>query len=182
MAPAWLDDVQRSAEISSCDLAGDPEHDRVGCPVCDVYRYELRRVWDDTQPLIGWCALNPSTADGMVDDASTTRMMRFTELWGGGGMVLRNAFALRARNPKRLREHPDPVGPRNVEFLMGAAAGDEAFTVCAWGAYDSPRLYRVARMLQLMGVELRALGFTKHGQPRHPLYLPYAAGLVPYEF
>jgi hypothetical protein len=160
---ARLDIKQRSAVISECG----------------TYRYELRRVWDESKPLVGWVLLNPSTADAESDDATLRRCMGFAAAWGAGGVVLRNLFALRARDPRRLAQHPDPVGPDNDEHLARAARED-VLTVCGWGARQGSRPFEVVSMLRGHGARLRCLGTTKGGQPRHPLYLPASASLVPY--
>jgi len=38
----------------------------------------------------------------------------------------------------------------------------------------------VEAMLRGAGHELSALGVTKHGHPKHPLYIPYAQQPVPW--
>jgi hypothetical protein len=89
----------RTAEISQCDTANEPGHDRAACPVCEVYRYELRRVWDAQLGLACWVMLNPSTADANEDDPTIRRCVNFARTWGYGGIVVRNLFALRATDP-----------------------------------------------------------------------------------
>jgi hypothetical protein len=37
----------------------------------------------------------------------------------------------------------------------------------------------VMRLLAALRLRALAFGMTKHGHPRHPLYLPYAAALAP---
>lgn len=145
-----------------------------------VYRYTLSRWWDRapgwqrTPPAV-WIMLNPSTADALVDDATTRRVMGFTRSWGFSGAVVLNLFALRARNPRRLVEAPDPVGPRNDRIIRDAtpAAG---VVVAGWGAHPLA-VDRAAQVRELIAQPLMCLGRTKAGHPRHPLYLPHTATL-----
>jgi hypothetical protein len=50
---------------------------------CEQYRYELRRVWDESAPLVLFIGLNPSTADGSSDD-NTSRVC----IKSGGAMAV----------------------------------------------------------------------------------------------
>ena len=63
---------------------------------------------------------------------------------------------------------PEPVGPENDAWLarLGADAG---IRVAAWGV-DGSHLGRDAAALALIP-DLRCLGLTKDGFPRHPLRL-----------
>lgn len=140
-----------------------------------VYRYELRRIWGDPNHLVGWIMLNPSTADATADDPTIRRCVGFARDWGYGGIVVRNLFALRATDPAVLKTHPEPIGPENNYWLLSGST--DALTVCAWGVHGAlgGRAIRVLRLLGAGGVQLRHLGLTKAGHPRHPLYLPKTA-------
>jgi hypothetical protein len=95
-----------------------------------------------------------------------------------------NLYALRATDPRGLVGVVDPVGPENDEhlFRMSRVA---ARTVVAWGAWPGPDQYRPTRAMavllgQTMGARVFALGRTKSGAPRHPLYLRADAPAEPY--
>ncbi len=144
--------MQRAAEISECGQ----------------YRYALGRQWGDGQT-VAFIMLNPSTADADRDDPTITRCIHFARSWGYGGLVVANLYAYRATDPSELWRTADPVGPENDEHLTRVAAGC-ALLVAAWGANAKPG--RIAQVLALPGMgRLHALGLTKAGQPRHPLYL-----------
>lgn len=137
---------------------------------CGTYRYELRRTWAP-EPAVGWIMLNPSTADADADDATIRKCARYAKAWGYGGIVVRNLYALRSRDPKALKRHADPVGPDNATHLNRAK--DDALTVCAWGANaDMADVQRTVGSLICAGVRLHVLALTKDGQPGHPLFLP----------
>lgn len=153
-------DVRREATISDDGL----------------YRYSLVRRWAQKGGPATFVMLNPSTADALVDDPTIRRCVGFARSWGCAGIVVVNLYALRATRPVHLWEAADPVGPDNDRFLEVAvrrAAATGAPLLGAWGANAKPG--RVEALLELVkreGASLEALGVTKWGQPRHPLYLP----------
>jgi hypothetical protein len=157
-----------------------------------VYRYTLTRRWG-TGPSIPWVMLNPSTADGDVDDPTIRRVVGFTRDAGYGACTVLNLFALRSTDPALLLRHPDPVGPENDLVIKATVRahttrppGDPQprFVVAAWGAsVDDRHLAARARAVldgPLAGVDVRCLGTTRSGQPRHPLYVPVVQPLQPY--
>lgn len=148
------------------------------------YRYALWREWKEplTQPT--WATfvmLNPSTADHQIDDPTIRRCVGFAHLLGANGMVVVNLYAYRATNPTDLWSAADPVGPDGdatiAEFLeLSARHGGPL--IAAWGAHA--RADRVAAVLAMRGADrFQALGLTKSGAPRHPLYLPASARPMP---
>jgi hypothetical protein len=143
------------------------------------YRYRLWRRWDRSRPAIAFCMLNPSTADARRDDPTIRRCIGFAREWGYGGIEVVNIFALRATDPRELRSARDPVGPRNDAFMLRAAA--QSPVVIAWGVHGALR-DRGATALRLFGPRARllALGRTRSGAPRHPLYLRRDAEAVEY--
>lgn len=141
-----------------------------------VYRYELRRTWGDPERIVCWIMLNPSTADADIDDPTIRRCVGFAQRWGFGGIIVKNLFALRATDPAALKAHPDPIGPENNYWLLDGGP-DHRMTICAWGVHGAlnDRAIQVVRLLNAGGRQLRHLGLTKAGHPRHPLYLPGTA-------
>lgn len=149
-----------------------------------AYRYRLHRRWSSDGPLDVWVMLNPSTADALVDDPTIRRCKGFSALWGAGGIVVVNLFALRATFPSALAGHPDPVGPDNDGIIRQAvldAHRDGGRIICAWGAHTfaAPRALDVAEGLR--GMEALCLGTTKAGAPRHPLYVRGDTEPIPWE-
>jgi hypothetical protein len=152
-----VDDMERHALISEC------EH----------YRYTLTRIWDRSRPVLVWTMLNPSKADGLIDDPTIGRCIAFAKAWGYGGIVVVNLFAWRATDPTELEATLDAIGPENDRHLLAAVADQDV--IAAWGA-SVPHYWRhrPAAVLELMrqhGARLHHLGLTKDGHPRHPLYL-----------
>lgn len=136
---------------------------------CGQYRYTLWRRWDVTLPLVVFVMLNPSTADGETDDPTIRRCIGFARTWGYGAVHVVNLYAWRARDPRELRTAEDPVGPDN-DRTLAEYGNDGVPLIAAWGVNADPA--RVAHVLKIDGFDrLRALGATKDGHPRHPLYV-----------
>lgn len=152
---------------------------------CGSYRWSLTRRYGDgpTAVIIG---VNPSWADAEIDDPSVRRGNGFAERNGWGATVWVNLFALRSHDPSDLADHPHPVGPGADLHLIRAFASAD-LVIGAWGrANKAPRALRgrwreVALLAEREGAEILCWGTTKDGQPKHPLYLPYSAPLLPWE-
>ena len=134
---------------------------------CGLYRYELKRTWDDTKPWVLFVCLNPSTADHQTDDNTSRVCINYAKRWGYGGLVIANLFAYRSTDKSYLYKVTDPVGPDNDKHL--ARLSNSAIeTVCAWtddGAYKD-RDVIVLKMLK----DPKCLTKLKSGRPGHPLY------------
>ena len=140
------------------------------------YRYRLDRSWkSETIPRrVVWIMLNPSTADAQTNDPTIRRCMAFSHAWGCSDLTVVNLFALRATDPSELRHSTDPIGPENDEAIVMASTQPLAsLVVAAWG--EGGKLYGrgavVQQLLRASGIALHHLGLTKHGRPKHPLYL-----------
>lgn len=150
---------------------------------CGRYRYTLYRRWDLSLPIVAFVMLNPSTADAQKDDPTIRRCIRFAQMWGNGGIVVVNLFALRATDPKALYAAEDPIGPENDMALVSATSGRRV--IAAWGAHGSLR-DRARRVMEILADRpMFALGLTKDGHPKHPPargreFVPYDAKPVPF--
>jgi hypothetical protein len=144
-----------------------------------MYRYRLTRRWSGG-PTLNVIGLNPSTADAMRDDPTIRRCIGFARDWNFGRLVMTNLAAFRSTDPKGLMSAEHPCGPDNDDWLRAEAAAAD-LVLAAWGAHpvaiDQGR--RVMRHV-LNGVELRCLGETKYGAPRHPLYVARTQPHLPF--
>lgn len=140
---------------------------------CKLYRYSLWRRWSEgchPDHMVAFIGLNPSTADETKNDPTVRRCINFAKDWGFGGMVMLNAFAYRATDPREMKRQPDPVGPWNDVALLEISRV-VARVVCCWGAHGA-WYGRQSQLLDLLkDRELYHLGLTFAGCPRHPLYL-----------
>jgi hypothetical protein len=163
---------------------------------CGKYRYRLWREWRDENSGKRWrwlgfkdgaghevgepltclfVMLNPSTADGDVDDPTIRRCVAFTKAWGYDRMEVVNLFAYRATCPAdmlALPESADPVGWQNQKHVTDASS-DAGKIVCAWGAHGSHAAQdeTVLGWLNHPPRKLWCLGKTRAGHPKHPLYI-----------
>ena len=137
--------------------------------------------------------LNPSTADGEQDDPTIRRCVGFAKTFGFDRMEVVNLFAWRATSPADMMSvgpERDPCGLANQDTFRNVL-NDAGMVVCAWGAHgtylgqDETALGWIEDYLDILSDEGRevpvvALGLTKAGHPRHPLYLPRDAKPSPY--
>lgn len=144
------------------------------------YRYALTRDWAVTKdaPAFVVIGLNPSTADETQDDPTIRRCIGFAKREGFQRLLMLNLFAFRATDPKAMMQADDPVGPRNDAMLTSACVKHN-FVVAAWGTKGGYR-GRDADVCIMLDQRIYCLGRTKDQYPKHPLYLPSDAQLVPY--
>lgn len=137
------------------------------------YRYALWRHWGQTSVphylmVIG---LNPSTADETQDDPTVRRCIAYAKAWRFDALCMTNLFAFRATDPERMKLEPDPIGPDCDEWLVTVALRAGA-VLAAWGVHGQHwlRAEAVMRTFDERLIRMHALGVTKDGHPRHPLY------------
>ncbi len=134
---------------------------------CTLYRYELRRTWDESKPFVLFIGLNPSTADAEKEDNTSRVCINYAKRWGYGGLLLGNLFAFRSTDQSALHTAKDPIGPENNAWLQKLQS-QAALVVCAWtdtGAY----LGRDKFVLSFLK-NPHCLKKLKSGRPGHPLY------------
>ena len=134
---------------------------------CGNYRYELKRIWDDSKPWVLFVCLNPSTADHEKEDNTSRVCINYAKRWGYGGLVIANLFAYRSTDKSVLYQVADPVGPENDQHLQGLSK-EAVETVCAW-TDDGAFMERDLAVLPLLKSP-KCLTILKSGRPGHPLY------------
>ena len=145
---------------------------------CEKYRYALTRVWTPDVPRLTYIMLNPSKATEIANDPTVERCERRARRLGYGAMRVCNLFAWRETDPAELKRTQEPVGTDNDATLKEAAKWAD-HVLLAWGVHGShiARNADAMRMLARYSDKLYCLGRTKHGLPRHPLYVSYAQPL-----
>lgn len=160
---------------------------------CGRYRYRLWRRWGDG-PVLTFVMLNPSIADGLLDDPTIRRCVSFAARDGFEGIEVVNLFAWRATVPSDLVGVEYPIGDRNLTVIGEVIDAADALLV-AWGSIAVDVLEQRRRkwgprpfdprltFVELVGdavVAPQCLGLTKDGHPRHPLYVKGDAPRVPW--
>ena len=150
---------------------------------CSLYRLRLDRGIAAEGLVAVVLGVNPSKADGHVDDPTIVKVTGFGRRLGWRAYAMGNKFAFRATDVGELRTAADPVGPDNDAFLAAMMAQADV-VVAAWGPLSKlPRHLRgrwreVAAIADKAGKPLKCWGTAQDGQPRHPLMLAYDTPLV----
>lgn len=153
------------------DVTALPLHARAYISEDGLYRYSLTRDLGtiDGEGTCTFVMLNPSTADAEQDDPTIRRCMGFARSWGFARLKVVNLFAYRATDPRDLWKADAPIGPEN-DHVISLVLGGSDFAVAAWGAHAPAE--RVRQFAETFGGWcFYALGLTKDGAPRHPLYV-----------
>ncbi len=160
-----------------------PLEDNAVISACGSYRYLLTRQVGSGSRTATFVMLNPSTADATNDDPTIRRCIGFARQWGCGRLAVLNLFAIRATDPADMKRAADPVGPENRDwFDRTLSVPDAGPVICAWGVHGEHRGQdqTVLGWLAGYGFEPLALGVTRDGHPKHPLYLPKSAEPLPF--
>ncbi|TRW96069.1 DUF1643 domain-containing protein [Paracoccus sp. M683] len=142
----------------------------------------MRRWGPVLGPVLLYVMLNPSTATEVQNDPTIERCERRARALGFSGLGVVNLFAFRATRPADLKRAADPIGPLNDAAIRTAARRADQI-LCAWGVHGQ-HLCRDARVRAILRGQDRPmlhLGLTNAGAPRHPLYVPYARPLQPWD-
>lgn len=142
---------------------------------CETMRYVLGRRLSHA-PLLAFVLLNPSTADEIELDPTLRRCIDFAaNMWGYGGMIILNAYALRTKDPKLLPRVKrmvcdSAIGPEN-NFAIGHYTKGRDVLV-GWGNHCSgPRMRMISQIISSTARTVECLEINKNGSPTHPLYL-----------
>ena len=137
-----------------------------------VYRYSLVRDLGDGEKECLFIMLNPSTADASLNDPTIRRCMGFAKGWGYKTLWVTNLFGFRTPDPTELLTAENPVGKENDGYLAEMAVCAK-LVICAWGTMGAlaKRGEYIKKFLEVRNVKPHHLGLTKHGFPKHPLYL-----------
>ena len=150
---------------------------------CKKYRYSLTRTWDENKPIVLFIMLNPSTADGVVDDPTIRRCKVFAEDWGYGGLYVGNLYPFRAKEPTNLLLAENPLGKLNGDYIKMMALNSELI-ICAWGnsgiVKKLQKRFPDYKPLADLNRHLHYLELSMDGTPKHPLYLK--AELMPIKY
>lgn len=144
------------------------------------HRLLLWRVWDDSKPLLGFVALNPSKVDEVKNDPTTTRNCERARREGFGGVVMGNLYDYVARHPSSLKFAGYPCSEENWDALLSGVGARCSTVVLACGQWARPTDFaELVKRLRALPAPPRLvhLGLLKGGLPRHPLHTAYAVPL-----
>jgi hypothetical protein len=130
-----------SALFDSSTFANPADLERFAAiSTCGRFRYALSRAWvPDPTRYVLFVGLNPSTADGMVEDPTIRRCIGFAKSWGFDGLWMGNLYAYRATDPRKLPAGSDGVGGDRADEWLRRMRAKSEMCVVAWGcAPDGP--------------------------------------------
>ncbi len=162
---------------------------------CGRYRYVLWRKFKNHGVRINWICLNGSKADGERDDPSLNRMISFSKREGAAEIFVTNLFGYRTTYPRDLRaaaqgdfgsEPVDVEGPENRAKIKDVFERSD-LCVVGWGSNGSfgragRKMMAYLAEINVKNIPILCLGVTKHGHPRHPLYVGRATPLTPFSY
>lgn len=142
---------------------------------CETYRYALTRVWEPDGKRILFVMLNPSKATEVQNDPTIERCERRARALGYGAFRAVNIFALRETDPHKMRKHAAPEGPDNQSVLIESCSWADT-VLAAWGTHGEHlgQGPKTEALLFDHCDQICHFGLTKHGHPRHPLYIAYS--------
>lgn len=121
--------------------------------------------------------LNPSSATENEDDPTVNRCWKLAKREGYDAFCMLNIFALRSTNPQKLYSSPDPIGVDNDQWIQQVTQ-QASIVVAAWGVHGA--FQQRGKQVREMIPDLKCLGITKYGHPRHPLYLRRDVDVISY--
>lgn len=142
---------------------------------CGRYRHWLSREWGpEPRRFALMIGMNPSTAEKDVDDPTIRRDLGFVQSWGLNGYLKGNVANYRSTSPRGLTA-PGVVACSRHNFMrLRVLAQRSEKVVMVHGIMPKPLRHLAEELTALLrtdGVDLWCLGRTKHGYPRHTLYL-----------
>lgn len=151
-----------------------------------AYRQLLTRQRKETyKKIILWVGLNPSTAGGDEDDRTTQIETNIS--WRANFFFYAkvNVCDLVATRPQNMLRSEAPRSDANIKMIRRWANNPKTTTiVLAFGIFQPEiRLYmrETVELLKQTGHPLLCIGANKDGSPKHPLYAPRDAELVPWQ-
>lgn len=136
------------------------------------YRYVLTREWKDEQlkeRRCTWIVLHPSSGTSKKNDPTVIAVSDFSQRLGFNAMSVVALYAWRSNKLGSVATVLNPVGPMNDSYIRRECQKSER-VFCGWGRFgEKDRADEVLGLLKELMVPTWVLGFTKDGQPAHPL-------------
>ncbi len=152
----------------------------------DEHRLTLVRIWDNAtsgSPFVLWHGMNPSGAEGDINDLTILKECHWTKLLGFSHYMKTNTGTYRWTDSTTLgNARVDLVHPENFEIIRDLAAEADAI-VLSTGRPPDVLLAPTRMLFQALkrdGRRVMCLGTTKDGWPKHSSRLGYATPFEEY--
>jgi hypothetical protein len=138
------------------------------------YRFVLWRIWTEGCTNLMVIGLNPSIADGSINDPTIRRITSFAKAERFGGFYMLNLFTLISTDPRKLLTAKEPDYLADEYLLEYRFKTDQI--IFAWG--NNKVAEKRAKEVIDMFPYSYCWGKNKDGSPKHPLYLPKSTKMV----
>jgi hypothetical protein len=143
-----------------------------------IYRHYLLRDWSDKHywpwdidtKFILWIGMNPSTAEGHIDDPTIRKEIKFSKREDYERYIKCNVMDYRSTSPQNIPQ--DGAMSDGNRGTIRWFAKRAAIIIAAWGKLP-PKLSYHAEVVfhDICKYQIWCLGKNNDGSPRHPLYL-----------
>lgn len=144
---------------------------------CGHYRYSLYRRWQEDGKKILFIGVNPSKADGSIDDNTVRRWKSFAQRDGYGEFWVGNVCAYRSTSPKAIKSVAEYQDANNREYIHHMAVDADRIVACYGNNIELVPYWQDFVKWLCLNYEVYCFGLTKRGHPKHPLRL---AATTPY--
>ena len=153
---------------------------------CRLYRWILEFEISHFQKELVFIGLNPSLSDNKFTDNTTKKIIKISSFNEYGKLKIINLFALISKNPENLKNHNNPIGFFNNQFINSSLRYWSENINCdlwlGWG--NKGKLFsRNRQLLKILekykklkqkrfldSYEPLIISKTKDNNPIHPLY------------
>jgi len=137
----------------------------------ELYRYWLKRVWDENKEIGVFIALNPSKATELKCDQTMCNINNLAIQWDWGGFYILNLFAFMSTDKNHMLKSQNPVGDQNDKIIKKLCSISNNI-ILAWGE-ETPKLVKdrassVKQILKELKKDVLCLKKNKGSGYQHP--------------
>lgn len=151
--------------------------------LCGQYRHCLTRDVGPGRLVAAFFGVNPSYANAEKDDPTAKKWIGFSVRNDIGRFLAGNPFDYVATDVRKLATCAQPISPENARYIDWIIEQADVLIPC-WGDRNKvPRGLRhhldaLRDRLFASKKPVKVFGFTKSGDPMHPLMLGYDTKLI----
>lgn len=135
----------------------------------------------DSQNIVMFIGLNPSTATYKKLDPTVTRCANYAKAWGYDGFFMGNIYSYRATEPKNMLSSNEEINEKLNDEILSIFMSKADKVILAYGnLVKKDRLDEFFILHSKFRDKFYCLKRNKNGSPAHPLYLK--ADIEPTEY
>jgi len=137
----------------------------------ELYRYWLKRVWDEDKEIGVFIALNPSKATELKCDKTMCNINNLALQWDWGGFYLLNLFAFMSTDKNQMLKAQNPIGEKNNEMIETICKKSNNI-ILSWGE-EKPKLVEeraseIKKVLKNINTNVLCLSENSGSGYQHP--------------